>query len=79
MSADEIAVALTPFGQLDNALSRRYEGTGLGLPLARAMAKLHQAELSVVSTPGEGTSIEIVFPRARLGFRGQQTAMLACA
>jgi signal transduction histidine kinase len=79
MSADEIAVALMPFGQVDGALNRRYEGTGLGLPLARAMAKLHQAELSVVSAPGEGTSIEIVFPRARLGFRDEQTATLACA
>ena len=66
MSAAETAVALTPFGQVDGALNRGHEGTGLGLPLARAMAVLHQADLRVVSAPGAGTSISVVFPKERV-------------
>ena len=66
MSEKEIAVALTPFGQVDNTLSRGHEGTGLGLPLARAMATLHQADLRVISTPGAGTKISVVFPKSRV-------------
>ncbi|HJU18829.1 MAG TPA: GAF domain-containing sensor histidine kinase [Stellaceae bacterium] len=79
MSALEIAVALTPFGQVDSTLSRRHEGTGLGLPLARAMAALHQAELNVTSAPGAGTLIEVVFPRARLRPDEAQAGALAYA
>ncbi|MDE1969413.1 MAG: GAF domain-containing sensor histidine kinase [Alphaproteobacteria bacterium] len=66
MSEAEIAVALTPFGQVDGALNRGHNGTGLGLPLARAMAALHQADLRVVSAPGAGTSISVVFPKSRI-------------
>ena len=66
MSEKEIAVALTPFGQVDGALNRGHNGTGLGLPLARAMAALHQADLQVASTPGAGTTISVVFPKNRV-------------
>ncbi|MBU6507309.1 MAG: hypothetical protein KGQ82_07410, partial [Alphaproteobacteria bacterium] len=76
MSEAEIAVALTPFGQVDGALNRGHNGTGLGLPLARAMAALHQADLRVVSAPGAGTSISVVFPKSRVV---APAATLACA
>ncbi|MGH6977654.1 MAG: ATP-binding protein [Stellaceae bacterium] len=66
MSEKEVAVALTPFGQVDSTLSRGHEGTGLGLPLARAMATLHQADLRIISTPGAGTTISLVFPKSRI-------------
>lgn len=66
MTEAEIAVALTPFGQVDDALNRSAEGTGLGLPLARAMTLLHQAEFRVRSAKGAGTAIEIAFPPTRL-------------
>jgi signal transduction histidine kinase len=78
MSEEEIAIALTPFGQVDSTLSRSHEGTGLGLPLARAMAKLHQAEFRVSSVKGVGTSVEIAFPAARL-IRPVAEPVLACA
>jgi signal transduction histidine kinase len=65
MSEAEIAVAFEPFGRVDNKLARRQEGTGLGMPLARAMIELHQGTLSVASTPGVGTRVTIEFPRAR--------------
>ena len=66
MSAHEIAVALTPFGQVDNAMSRRNAGTGLGLPLAKAMMEIHGGSLSIASVPGEGTTVSLAFPAARV-------------
>jgi signal transduction histidine kinase/HAMP domain-containing protein len=64
MSAEDIAIALQPFGQVDNRLERRYEGTGLGLPLTRALVELHGASMSIESERQAGTRISIVFPKA---------------
>jgi signal transduction histidine kinase/HAMP domain-containing protein len=63
MSAEDVAVALQPFGQVDNRLERRYEGTGLGLPLARALLDLHGARMDIDSAPGRGTRITLAFPK----------------
>src|SRR5262249_31315012 len=57
MSQDEIAVALEPFEQVENAITKRYEGTGLGLPLAKRLAELHGGSMVITSTKGAGTSI----------------------
>ncbi|HLJ20702.1 MAG TPA: ATP-binding protein, partial [Stellaceae bacterium] len=62
MSAGEIATALQPFRQIDNSQTRRYQGTGLGLPLAKALAELHGGELKVTSEPGRGTAVTVVLP-----------------
>jgi signal transduction histidine kinase len=62
MTSDEILVALVPFGQVDNRLERRYEGIGLGLPLAKALLDLHGGKLDIESAPGQGTSVRLVFP-----------------
>ncbi len=64
MSPDDIAVALTPFGQVDNRLERRYEGTGLGLPLTKAFIELHGGRLSFESARGAGTRVTATFPVA---------------
>jgi len=61
----DIATALTPFGQIDSSLSRRYEGTGLGLPLARSMAELHGGRLDIESEPGSGTTVTVSLPASR--------------
>jgi two-component system, cell cycle sensor histidine kinase PleC len=66
MSDEDIAVALQPFRQVDNSLSRRYEGTGLGLPLARELVRLHQGELLIDSAPGIGTAVTVRLPAARV-------------
>jgi two-component system, cell cycle sensor histidine kinase PleC len=62
MTEDEVAVALTPFGQVDASHTRWREGTGLGLPIARALVQLHGGELKITSRKGEGTSVEVIFP-----------------
>ena len=62
MTEDEIAVALTPFGQVDASHTRWREGTGLGLPIARALVQLHGGELKISSAKGKGTSVEVSIP-----------------
>ncbi|HEX4111636.1 MAG TPA: HAMP domain-containing sensor histidine kinase [Stellaceae bacterium] len=66
MSAEEIDVAMTPFGMVASAFSRRYQGTGLGLPIVASLAKLHGATLEIRSEPGSGTSIALTFPASRI-------------
>jgi cell cycle sensor histidine kinase DivJ len=51
-----------PFFQAQQGLSRGYEGTGLGLSIVRGLVDLHQGELHVTSTPGEGTTISVLLP-----------------
>jgi two-component system, cell cycle sensor histidine kinase PleC len=65
MTPDEVAVALTPFGQVDASHARWREGTGLGLPIARALVQLHGGELKINSQKGQGTSVEVSFPFLR--------------
>jgi two-component system cell cycle sensor histidine kinase PleC len=62
MAADEIEIALTPFGQIQSHLSRTQEGTGLGLPIARGLARQHGGDLYLESEPGAGTSAVLTLP-----------------
>jgi len=48
-----------PFVQADNTLTREQEGTGLGLPLAKALTELHGGRLTIDSAPNEGTVVRI--------------------
>ncbi|MBB3936437.1 PAS domain-containing protein [Aureimonas phyllosphaerae] len=66
MTEREIEIALTPFQQVNAGRNERGEGTGLGLPLTKAMAEANRAQFSIASTPGEGTLVEIVFPAQRV-------------
>ncbi|CAO3428171.1 PAS domain-containing sensor histidine kinase [Azospirillum doebereinerae] len=65
MSAEGIAIALQPFGQVDSQLSRRAGGTGLGLPLVRSFVELLNGSLDVRSREGEGTTVSVRLPVAR--------------
>lgn len=66
MSQPEIEQALKPFKQI-NALKRaRGDGTGLGLPLTKALVEANRARFIITSTPGEGTLVEITFPSTRV-------------
>jgi signal transduction histidine kinase len=57
MKAEDIPKALKPFSQIDSRLARRYAGTGLGLPLTKALVDLHGGEMRIESAPGCGTSV----------------------
>ncbi len=65
MSPQGIAVALTPFGQVDSQLTRRAGGTGLGLPLVRSFVDMLGGRLTIESREGNGTTVRIVLPGAR--------------
>jgi signal transduction histidine kinase len=66
MTEDQLEIALKPYGQVPYADGEQRQGTGLGLPLAKALAESNKAEFKIRSTPGEGTSVDIVFPAARV-------------
>ena len=66
VAADDIPKALSPFGQIDSALSRRHTGTGLGLPLTKRLVEAHGARLEIQSEIGVGTVAIIEFPASRL-------------
>jgi signal transduction histidine kinase len=66
MLAEDIPVALEPFGQIDSRLSRKYSGTGLGLPLSKRLVELHGATLAIESEVGVGTTVTIVLPKDRV-------------
>lgn len=66
IAADDIPRALEHFGQVDSSLSRKYQGTGLGLPLARRLMELHGGRLELESEVGIGTTVTAFFPGERL-------------
>ncbi len=65
MRAEDIPRALEPFSQVDNALSRRFEGTGLGLPLSKKLVELHGGKLAIESTIDRGTTVIVTLPATR--------------
>ena len=64
--AEAAACAMAPFGQVESSLSRRYEGTGLGLPLTQALVERHGGRLVLDSEPGKGTRVAAYFPAERV-------------
>ena len=64
--SDKIEKALSPFGQVDCDLNRKYEGTGLGLPLAKTLTELLGGSFALESREGYGTSVTLIFPKDRL-------------
>ena len=67
MNEEELALALSKFGQVDSGLDRKHEGTGLGLPLTLGLMELHGGTLDIKSEKGRGTHIAMVFPKERVG------------
>ncbi|HWX89703.1 MAG TPA: amino acid permease [Rhizomicrobium sp.] len=67
MTQDQIATARQPFRQIDSSLARKYEGTGLGLPLAEGLVRLHGGKLDITSAVNVGTTVVVTFPAHRTG------------
>lgn len=65
MAPADIPIAMQPFTQLDTSLARRYEGTGLGLPLTASLVELHGGRLILESSLGQGTTATVLFPAVR--------------
>jgi signal transduction histidine kinase len=66
MTAEEVALALQPFRQIDADIARRHEGTGLGLPITKNLVELHDGELRVDSVKDRGTAITVLLPADRV-------------
>ena len=64
MTAEEVEAAMQPFRQL--ATSRRGGGTGLGLPLTKALVEANRGALKITSARDEGTLVEVLFPPTRV-------------
>ncbi len=58
----DISKVMTPFGQVDSQLSRRYEGTGLGLPLSKKLVEILGGNFKIESEEGKGTTVTIDVP-----------------
>jgi signal transduction histidine kinase len=62
----DLPKALERFGQVDSSLARKYEGTGLGLPLSKQFVELHGGSLVLESQAGTGTTVTVTLPPDRL-------------
>jgi signal transduction histidine kinase len=65
IAPEMIPLAFEPFRQIDSTLSRKFEGTGLGLPLVKTLVELHGGEVRIESALRKGTAVFILFPASR--------------
>jgi signal transduction histidine kinase len=72
IAAADLVRVLQPFAQAESGLNRRYEGTGLGLPLTRGLVELHRGSFRLESELGQGTRATIEFPLSRVQRTGSQ-------
>ncbi len=66
MTPEDLLRVMEPFVQADTRLSRKYEGTGLGLPLTKALVNAHGGILTLDSEPAVGTTATATFPAHRV-------------
>ncbi|WP_366656426.1 HAMP domain-containing sensor histidine kinase [Fodinicurvata sp. EGI_FJ10296] len=62
----DIPKVMSPFGQVESSLNRRFEGSGLGLPLVKALAELHGGDMDLDSEPNVGTTVTVILPADRI-------------
>ena len=72
---DKLDKVLEPFEQVENSFTRTRAGTGLGLPLAKAMVESHGGTLTISSTLGKGTCVCVSLPPERT-IRAANTSIL---
>ena len=73
MTEDEIGIALTPFAQVSSGVGKCYDGTGLGLPLAKRLVEVQGGKLIIESVKGSGTTVRFDLPGASAGCYGAIT------
>jgi signal transduction histidine kinase len=66
MNAAQLEQAFSPYGQVNSRITQIHQGTGLGLPIAQSLARLHGGDLVAQSAPGEGTRMILIFPPNRV-------------
>ncbi len=66
ISEENLETVLQPFRQVDGSLSRKYEGTGLGLPLTQQLVEMHGGQLEIESRLGWGTDVRVILPPERV-------------
>jgi signal transduction histidine kinase len=69
IAAKDIAKVMTAFGQVESKISRKYEGSGLGLPLAKHLVELHGGTLTIESQVNAGTTVTVTLPSNRIVHR----------
>jgi len=74
MTEEDIHKALTPFGQVENKMTATHNGTGLGLPLVKAMLQVHGGTLDITSAQGHGTCLTLNFPADRISLGANAAA-----
>ncbi len=70
MAPEDIPKALEPFGQVGDPMVKGEEGTGLGLPLTKALVELHGGTIEIASQLGVGTTVTIRMPPSRIFLTG---------
>jgi two-component system, chemotaxis family, sensor kinase Cph1 len=65
IAAGDLGRVLEPFEQVESSLSRTHQGTGLGLPLVKAIMELHGGSIELDSEVGVGTRVSVTFPPHR--------------
>ena len=66
IAEEHLAKVMIPFWQVEGEQARRFQGTGLGLPLTKALVEAHGGTLSIASVVGEGTTVTITLPPHRV-------------
>ena len=79
MTAEEIAIALTPFGQVGSNMTAREEGSGLGLPLCQRFAGALGGALAIDSAPGQGTTVTLTLPAPRIAPSAAPAVLMTAA
>jgi signal transduction histidine kinase len=74
IAAEHIEKVMSPFGQVHEASNRDTQGTGLGLPLSKALVELHAGRLFLESQPGKGTTAVVQLPRRAVPRRMDKAA-----